>query len=875
MHASAAGVIAVVRGGSTSDPDGREGLAHLVEHLTFRAVDVTPGTPLPLASRDAKSTVRATRRERLLRYTAAGTNGLTSTDAMTFFEFGPPTRLPWLLELESARLTDPLVGVDETAVALERRVIAAEADLRDDPRTGLWASSHLFPLLFPPGHPYARPVSGTPPSRAQLTLADARAFASAAFRPERMMLFVTAPSGNTDLQAIIDRLPKVLVGDPAHPVERPAQTPTTPLPVVVPSPVVRIPSPLPRPQLWLAWTMPDGFGRARPREALLVSWLGEDLDLDQLRKEEPHIRQVRVSLQPGRQASALTVRVLMDDQADPDRVAQVVSARVASLWTREPTERPLLQRLQDTFITELILDEPPQISRAIEQAHLLAFDPPLIQHARVMTKVAWMPTAAVARFAREQLGQQRRHAVLFTPMPSASPSAGAGASLTPTLPRRPSWIDPIFAVANTWDPLELPGIRAPVGNVTTRRLSTGLTVIVARRRSAGVTAWLGFHGGYADANPPLIAELAMRARPEAINAPRDHALSGRATTIDASIETMEFGPEDLAPALSLLFAKASVPIRSWPSGPDLEGMLLSMKAEVDAASETANQAFLRALFGDQHPLARDVTAKDLPQVTQAAVESWIGRVNHPSNAALVVVGDVDADEVARYATELSRKDPVKGAGASVEVPPPAPPPRRPSSAPRLRTLVTPRAGTLIELRLGCLLPESGAANRSDYEMLRFAIQERLNSALRIERGNSYVVAVSTQRYRGGTTALHLGSFLDPASLADSLAILRSHWQRWARDGFEPGELNVARWSYTADSALSYTSGHAIAYGLFSQWNVAPDAPPEDVFGIQPHGTTLARLRELFSTCQANAVLALTGNQTTIERALKRSWPGAN
>ena len=49
MNATSAGVVAVVQGGSSEDPPGAEGLAHLVEHLTFRATDPPSAMPLPLA----------------------------------------------------------------------------------------------------------------------------------------------------------------------------------------------------------------------------------------------------------------------------------------------------------------------------------------------------------------------------------------------------------------------------------------------------------------------------------------------------------------------------------------------------------------------------------------------------------------------------------------------------------------------------------------------------------------------------------------------------------------------------------------------------------------------------------------------------------
>jgi zinc protease len=219
-HATAVGVVAVVHGGSSADPQGKEGLAHLVEHLTYRGVDATAEAPLPLSTA-AHASSHETRWEKLIRYAATGTNGMTSHDSISFFEFGPPTRLRWLLDVEAARLAAPLAGVDEGAVSLERQVISSENELRDDPRMGSWATRQLYPLLFSASHPYGRPVSGTAASRAGLTLADARAYVAQNFHPERITLLVTAPPVTITPEAIAEHLPAALVGDAKHPVKRP------------------------------------------------------------------------------------------------------------------------------------------------------------------------------------------------------------------------------------------------------------------------------------------------------------------------------------------------------------------------------------------------------------------------------------------------------------------------------------------------------------------------------------------------------------------------------------------------------------------------------------------------------------------------------
>src|SRR4051812_23150547 len=90
------GVIMTVAAGSAQDPPGKEGLAHYVEHLTFRA-----------ASGNGKATVD----EELARL-GATYNATTDPDFTRYYEFAPATNLPALLELVSRRLSTPVEHVD-------------------------------------------------------------------------------------------------------------------------------------------------------------------------------------------------------------------------------------------------------------------------------------------------------------------------------------------------------------------------------------------------------------------------------------------------------------------------------------------------------------------------------------------------------------------------------------------------------------------------------------------------------------------------------------------------------------------------------------------------------------------------------------------
>jgi len=861
-YATRAGVVSIVQGGSSTDPAGSEGLAHLVEHLTFRAAVRRPDDAREPARRRAAD---EDRRERLVRLAAVEANGLTSADTITFYEFGQTAALTDLFDLEAERLSNPLDGVDEAAMAIERRVIASEYQAREDPRAGLWATSHLVPLVFPPAHPYARPPGGSPRSRDTLTFAGARAYAAANFRPERITLLVTAPAGAIDLDSLITRLPPPMIGDASHPQARSNLPPADTAPDVPARGLVRVSSPLRAQQLWLAWLLPDSYGRYGALESALTQWVQEDLDTDELRKRDPHIRQTAAVLIPGRDGGVLAVRVLLKDGGDPNRVVDIVTQAVSTLWTREAAERGRLELLRATVETQRALGEPSQEVRAVEEAQQAALSsrPRLPEEA--MQAIASVTSAELVEAARHLLARERRQAVVFTPTEVGE------APLIPAKVAVPANPDHLFRAAASWDAERAVDRTAPVSGVTQQRLANGLTVIVARRRSPSVVAWLGFHGGYADADPPLTVQVALRTRPDAVEAARHGALSGRAVSTDASVETLEFSPENLAPALAGLLAKGTVPLQAWPSPKTLDRVLASVDTDLDPSSKRANRDFRRAMFG-AHPLGTTVDLADLPKVTKASVDAWISRVHDLRNAVLVVVGDVDAGEVVAYVRALAAAPSATSARKELPSLPPLDP-RKPGQD-HVTSVLTARRGTMTDVRLGCLLPPMRATTRAEFEILRLAVEQRLIDVLRFQKGDTYNVNVDLEWLRGGVTDLEISVLADAGALVDVLGTLHAEWRRWGSAGFAEGELAVARRLYAGVLSSTYSYGQAIAFHLFNDWNSDPAAAGRDTFSGDPSSVKAARLGELFATCRANAVLGVTGDDGVIRPAVRNAWSEA-
>lgn len=866
-NATLAGVVSVVRGGSGADPAGGEGLAHMVEHLTYRAVDGASGARPAL-----------TRWDRLIQLATAEMNGHTTPDCLFFYEFAAPHQLRGLLALAAARLGDPLAGVDERAFDLERQIIGSEHLVRADPRAGQWAVNALFPRLFPAQHPYARPTGGTEESRRHFSFAEARAYTSRTFRAPRMTVLVSAPPGAISLAGIAGILPASLTSGatPASP-EVPAPSapaaPQPPAPAAKTTPVAaeRRPSPLSVPEIWLAWTLPGGFGDLGPTEEVLGQWVDSDVRGDQFAKEEPQIRHASAWVQAGESASVLFVRAIVVDAADVPHVTQALAARVSSLWAREPEARPSFAGLRRAFETERILDEPGLPERAVKLALATAlgghappaFDSPSSGEA--------VKSAAVAEFAYRHLTAERSHATFFAP---ASPASGGDEARAATATARSaapaSPVADLIPGAAAWNPGQLGELLPPPPPIAVAKLPSGLTVVTARRPGAAGVAWLGFRGGYSDADPPLLVELAVRARPEAWRAAAMHILPARGATRDLSFDAVEFLPAQLPEALTVLFAKATATVTDWPARDELQRRLASVSSSEDPVAKKAERSFWRALFGD-HRYARVVDTGELDRVARSDVDAWLGRVHNLRDAALVVVGDIDAAEVQREAAVLSQRFKTPAWVANLPTPPAAT--VRAAGSERVLPVITARAGGLADIRLGCLLPPMAAGDRGRYELLAHAVESRLNTALRIDDGDGYGVNVRYERLRDGTTYLLASTFVADPTLSRALAALRNQWQRWGHDGFDAGELNVARWRYAASLSSAYASANTYAFQVLHAWAVEPALLEPRNLRADVAGQDAARVGELFATCRANAVLGLTGNESILRRALEAGWPG--
>jgi zinc protease len=179
------------RVGAMHDPQGRDGMAHLVEHLMFE--HVWEGTTLY---------------DRLDVATTEW-NAFTDVDTTTYVQRGPAANLEELLEIEGLRLGLGCRTITDDAFLRERDVVLNELRQRGDASA---INAAIHEALFPAGHPYRRTPAGSEATVAAITKDEACAFVDTHYVPGNAVLVVagnvTEPEVDAALSKMLGRVAK-------------------------------------------------------------------------------------------------------------------------------------------------------------------------------------------------------------------------------------------------------------------------------------------------------------------------------------------------------------------------------------------------------------------------------------------------------------------------------------------------------------------------------------------------------------------------------------------------------------------------------------------------------------------------------------------
>ena len=186
-----AGIAMTVGVGGIDDPEGKEGLAHFVEHLAFRA----------FVQRNDKMTGQKTGRKYVATPStldayldslgATGVNAYTGPDRTVYVAFVPEENLGPTLGAFRHVVERPLDGVDTDAAAVEKAVLGNELRQVDKDGVGAQVRDWLAEALFEQEFVGAAKVGGTEASIAGFDLNDARRFVATHYVPKKSPFVVS------------------------------------------------------------------------------------------------------------------------------------------------------------------------------------------------------------------------------------------------------------------------------------------------------------------------------------------------------------------------------------------------------------------------------------------------------------------------------------------------------------------------------------------------------------------------------------------------------------------------------------------------------------------------------------------------------------
>lgn len=226
--------------GSKDEASGRNGFAHLFEHVMFQG---------------SKHVPEDTYFRFLEKAGATSINGTTNRDRTNYFETVPANQLELALWLESDRMGFLLDHADQATFESQRSVVKNERRQNYENAPYGLVSEAIEGELFPEGHPYHLLTIGTPEDLDAATLEDVRAFFRKNYVPNNATLVLSGDFDRRKAEALVEKY--------FGPILKGAAVPR-----VAPAPVTRqvasrieMEAGVELPRVYLDWVTPKFFAK--------------------------------------------------------------------------------------------------------------------------------------------------------------------------------------------------------------------------------------------------------------------------------------------------------------------------------------------------------------------------------------------------------------------------------------------------------------------------------------------------------------------------------------------------------------------------------------------------------------------------------------
>jgi zinc protease len=728
--------------GPANELPGRTGFAHLFEHMMFQgSKHVARGQHFKLLE-------------------AAGTrggsyiNGTTDFDRTNYFETVPSTELALALWLESDRMGYLLEKLDQSALDNQKDVVRNERRLSlENPPYGV-VDEAVYRTLYPQGHPYHAYVIGSHADIQAAQLDDVRQFFRQYYAPNNASLAIVGDFDIAEAKQLVQKYFGALKSGPPIP-KITAETPP-----ITAEKRLTVTDRIELPRLYMAWLTPAIFKPGDADADVAANILGGGKS-SRLFKKLVYERQIAQNVRASQESLILGSKFNIEVTARPghslEEIETAVNEELARLRSEGP-DAPEMERARNTIESQMIERLETfggfggKADRLNSYEHYLG-NPGYLQ--QDILRYRQVTAAAVKDFAAKYLQNEHRLVVQAVPgekklapeppssqstQGAAKPSAAAESSAPGINADEPWRGEPPKGGAAR--PVQ---IAAP----ETFRLSNGLTVILSQRPGLPVVAANLIVRSGSDANPlarPGLANFTATMLIEGTATRKSLAiadevarLGGRLTAGSSMDATQVQGfslTKNFGGMLDLL---ADVVLH--PSFPEEEvgrqrasrlSQLLSLK---DDPGSVADRIMLASLYGVEHPygLLEIGTEASNKSISRTDIQSFWQTHFVPSNAALVVAGDISRADVQRLA------EGALGSWRGPAAPTPTLAPPQPAGA---RVIIVDKPGApQTELRVGTIGTSRKSPDYTPAVVMNAAlggmVSSRINLNLREDKGYTY------------------------------------------------------------------------------------------------------------------------------------------
>lgn len=836
--------------GSKNEEPGRQGFAHMFEHMMFRGTD-------RLSSTGHFDNIRKV---------GGNCNAYTAFDQTVYVNQVPANQLEMVLWLESERMA--FLKIDEKGFHIERKVVEEELRMGHNRPYGR-VPERLLAEFFD-DRPYAWTPGGQISHLRAADLQELADFWNKYYVPNNATLVVVGAVKHDEVQALAKRyfswIPKC--PDPGQPVCKPFDN-DKPLPAIElkeekgPLPILGVVYP----------TVGDAHPDQLPLEVLMgIIGGGESsrLYIDVVKDQK--IAQIALGGAFAFESAGVAGAggILLPLVGDKSKLMKTIDKHIEQA-VKKPITEAELDKMKNQMRRSEVTGMLTVASKAgkLGQYAVLYGDTDRIN--RRLAEIDAVTIEDVHRVAKKYLTANNRREVRVEPSAGGMlKSIFGGKKKTddnedegppPPEPKDNRVADRTGPKAKAVRPPKEPETPPVAGPLSTspdfasirRKLLSGLEVVVVSNHEVPMVSFtLGIKSGAWTEQKPGVASMTMSMLSKGTKS-RDskqlaETLERNAISLSGSagMDTAEISGSALVPQLKLAMELLADIVLN-PTFPKDEFDILSQQTTVGLLISTktpeylADREFRRQLYGD-HPYARTVTGEveDVRAIKIDDMKHWFTTHVRPDNAVLYFAGDITPDAAVKLAEKY-----LGGWKADGKFTPPSLASTPGQNATHIYLYDRP-GSEQSQIRVGHLSIKRDnpdyASGRVLSNILGGGFNSRLNKAIRVDKGLTYGArgGISPRRFAG---EFQISTFSKTASTAETLSTILE-----VVDEIQAGK--------PSDDELKDTKTYIA--GAFAGERETPDQIVNDLWMIETQGLPSDYLKQYLGKI----------NSTTLDQVLK-------